>query len=117
MKKILFSLILCLLPVVAFGASQTLTFAISSSAKTSTPNLRIGQMVPVMAQAPVAMQGMVIDSVTNHYLTKSTAIPFNTVNTKVVEVETDQDTKVYFGSDLTNYLLVYSGVPRTFILR
>jgi len=101
----------------AFAEPTTVTFSITSSAVTSAPNLRIAKMKPAMALAPIAMQGVVIDSVENYYLTKSTVVTFNTLNTKLLRVQTDQDTKIYFGTDLTNYLVHYNGVPDTYIFR
>jgi len=116
MKKLIL-LALLLIPSMVFAASQTVTFSIISSAATATPNLRIAYMKPVMAQAPVAMQGMVVDSVGNYYLTKTTTITFNTANFKVIETQVAQDTKMYYGDDLTNYMLIYADVPRVDIFR
>lgn len=113
------TLALCILLMAstAFGATQTFTFTQTSSARTTAPNLRIAIMKPVMAQMPTAVQGFVWDSTENYWLTKSTSVTYNSVNTKVIEVETNQDTKVYLGSDLTNYVLIYSGIPKQIILR
>lgn len=111
------ALCILLMATTAFGASQTLTFSITSTARGTTPNLRISVMKPVMAQAPIAMQGFVWDSQEDYYLTKTTAITYNSINAKVLYVDADQDTKVYLGSDLTNYMLIYSGIKETIILR
>lgn len=102
-------------PVFAFDASS-ITFSITSSAKSSAPNLRIGVMKGTLAKdGNVAMQGMKLPRPVNYYLTKSTTHTF-TSGTKAIEIQVDQDTKMYTGTDLTNYMLIYSGAPRVYTI-
>lgn len=115
MKKLILALLL--LPSLAFADTSTFTFSIASSASTATPNLRIAKMKPVMAQFPQSAQAFVWDETSNHYLTKSTTISYNSVLTKVIKVQADQDTKVYLGSDLTNYILIKADIDELIVLR
>lgn len=116
MKKLLTTLFL-LITTTAIAATQTITFSITSSAKTSTPNLRIAVMKPVLVQAPVAVQSFVVDSIENYYLTKSTTLTYNTLNARIFEIDADQDTKYFIGSDLTNYMVLYSQIPKIITFR
>ena len=100
----------------AFDVSS-ITFGIASSAITATPNLRIGVMKGTMGKdGNVVMQGMVIPRPVNYHLTKSKVHTFVT-GTTAIEIQADQDTKMYVGGDLTNYLLIYSGVPVTYVIK
>lgn len=60
------------------------------------------------------IQGFAPSAIANYYLTKSTTVPLTYF--LAVEVQTDQDTKMYLGSDATNYYTIYSGVPETFVV-
>lgn len=64
------------------------------------------------------LQTKVISTVRNYFLTKSTAVNMSgpPAVTHVV-VQTDQNTKMYVGSDLTNYLLIQSGADFSFAPR
>jgi hypothetical protein len=117
----LFALLLLLLApsVFAFNPSS-ITFAIPTSAVTSTPNVRIGVVKTGVAwdvNRGVMLQGMPLpDSVTTYYLTKSSTYTPEE-GTMLLEIQTDQNTKMYLGSDLTNFLYIYSGVPRIYTIR
>jgi len=101
----------------ALAASTTITFSITSSAVASAPNLRIATMNAKNAMASVPLQARVWDATENYTFTKTKAVTFDTNDKKVLYVQTDQNTKAYLGTDLTNYILIYSGVPETIILR
>lgn len=59
------------------------------------------------------IQGFAPSSISNYYLTKSVSFPLTSV--LVFKVQTDQDTKMYLGSDATNYFTIYSGTSETFV--
>jgi hypothetical protein len=100
----------------AFDVSS-ITFGIASSAVTATPNLRIGVMTGTLGKdGNVVMQGMTIPRPVNYYLTKSKVHTFAT-GTTAIQIQADQNTKMYVGSDLTNYMLIYSGVPQTYVVK
>lgn len=113
----LITLLFVLIASTTFADTTSFTFSITSSATTATPNLRIGKMKPPMTNGNLPMQAYVWDETENYYVTKSTAVSYDGLNTKVLNIQTDQDTKVYKGTDLTNYILIYSGVPQTILLR
>lgn len=94
---------------------STLVFSITSSAKTSTPNLRVVYHTRVLASAPSGDTAQVFapSRVVNYYLTKRTTVSLP-VDTVAYQIQTDQDTKLFFGSDLSNYLIVYADAPVTF---
>ena len=96
---------------------SSITFGIASSAKSSAPNLRIGVAKGVMASdGNTAIQGMPIPRPVNYYLTKSTTHAIAT-GTIALEIQVSQDTKMYVGSDLTNYLLLPADTVRTYTVR
>lgn len=118
MKKIMITLLLVMFvtPVFAFDVSS-ITFSITSSAKTSAPNLRIGINKGAMAtDGSTPMQSMTVPRSVNYFLTKTTAHTF-AAGTSAIEIQVDQDTKMYTGSDLTNYILIYSGVPKIYTVK
>lgn len=103
----------------AFNPSS-ITFKITSSAATSTANLRIGVVKSNLAwdiNRSQPIQGMPLpDSITSYFLTKSvTYTPAEF--TRVLEIQVSQDTMMYVGSDLTNFLYIYSGAPRIYTIR
>ena len=99
-----------------FDASS-ITFAIASSAKTSTPNLRIGVVKgPLGRDGNTAIQGLPLPRPLSFYLTKTKTHTFTT-GTTAIEIQVEQDTKMYVGSDLTNYLLIYAGTPRVYVVK
>lgn len=117
--KILIAIITVLMCAVqAFAyTTSSITFGIASTARTSTPNLRIGVMKgPLGKDGNIPVQGMTLPAPQMFYLTKSTTFPF-AAGTTAIEIQTDQDTKLYVGSDLTNYLLIYAGTPVTYIVK
>lgn len=100
----------------AFDVSS-ITFGIASSATTSTPNLRIGVVKgPMASNGNTAIQGMPIPRPVNYYLTKSTTHTI-TPGTIALEIQVSQDTKMYVGSDLTNYLLLPADTVKTYTVR
>lgn len=115
--KTLITLLAVLATTAAFADTTALTFAITSSARTTAPNIRISIMKPPMTNGNLPIQAHVWDSTENYWLTKSTAVSYNGLNAKSLVIQADQDTKVYRGTDLTNYILIYSGVPFPMILR
>lgn len=116
MKKLI-TLFLILIATTAFADTTAFTFSITSSASTATPNIRIAKMKPPMTNGNLPIQSFVWDETENYFLTKSTAVSYNGMNTKALLIQADQDTKFYRGTDLTNYILIYSGVPTTVLLR
>lgn len=101
----------------AFAFDYTsITFGQTSSAKTSAPNVRVAVQYPHVAkdQAGNVVQGFAPNAIYNYYLTKSTTHTFSG-NVTAYEVQADQDTKLYLGSDLTNYILLYANTPRIFV--
>lgn len=113
MKKLILSAIFLTFPLTAFAMDfTTITFAQTSSAKTATPNLRIAVQKTRLARDSGSniVQGAAMTKIYNYYLTKSITHPFD-ANDVFYYVQTDQDTKHYFGTDLTNYLVIQSGVP------
>lgn len=109
-------LLVCLfVPPAQAGDPSSVTFAIISSAKTATPNLRVAYHSRELASAPTgeAVQAFAPRRVVNYYLTKSTTVSLP-VDTVAYQIQTAQDTKLFFGSDLTNYLIVYADAPVTF---
>lgn len=99
----------------AVDVSQ-IVFGITSSAKTSTANLRIVPMKQKMVNASgTSMQVFTLDGTAfqSYFLTKSTTItPLNTWG--AIMIQTDQDTNLCINSDSTNCIKVYSGVPQVF---
>lgn len=105
--------LLLVTPAASFAMDfTTITFAQTSSAKTATPNLRIAVQKTRLARDSGSniVQGAAMTKIYNYYLTKSITHPFD-ANDVFYYVQTDQDTKHYFGTDLTNYLVIQSGVP------
>jgi hypothetical protein len=118
MKRIII-IAACLIMASTTAMAQVLTFSITSSASTGTPNLRIGymsgpiQIAPGSSGAGSAMQTQVFDAVGNYYLTKKLTIDTCAKNARCMGyalIQTDQNTKLNFGTDLTNYLLIQSGL-------
>jgi hypothetical protein len=118
LKKLILIIVASILAA-SVASAQTVTFGIASSAKTSTPNVRIAFMFGPLPTAPGAsggmMQTMRIDKIVGYYLTKA-ALAVNMLNplgdgrpATQFMVQGDQDTKLYVGTDLTNYILVKSG--------
>lgn len=102
-------------PCLAVDVSQ-IVFGITSSAKTSTANLRIIPMKQKMVNASgTSMQVFTLDGTAfqSYFLTKSTTVtPLNTWG--AIMIQTDQDTNLCINSDSTNCLKIYSGVPQVF---
>lgn len=102
-------------PCFAVDVSQ-IVFGITSSAKTSTANLRIIPMKQKMVNASgTSMQVFTLDGTAfqSYFLTKSTTVtPLNTWG--AIMIQTDQDTNLCINSDSTNCLKIYSGVPQVF---
>lgn len=122
MKKLI--LLLTLSVVFPFAARAfnpaSITFTKASSAVSSAPNVRIGVVKSNIAwdvNRSQPIQGMPLPgSITSYYLTKSvTYTPAEF--TRVVEIQVDQDTKMYVGTDLTNFLYIYAGAPRVYTIR
>lgn len=117
MKTLIAILILLAAPFAHAFDVASITFQIASSATTSVPNLRIGVMKGKLGtDGDVKIQAMPIPRPVNYHLTKSTTHTFTT-GTTAIEIQVDQDTKMYTGSDLSNYLLIYSGIPVTYSVR
>ena len=96
------------LEAMATSGSATLVFAQVSSARTSTPNLRIGGMSQPLARDTGAYSGAIApvfvrDYTLNYYLTKSTTVPVS--RTLYLVIQVDQTTMVYRNGDLTNYFI------------
>jgi hypothetical protein len=93
----------------------TVTFTQTSSAKTSAFNLRIAKMTGTLARdRDIPIQAMALSSITGYYLTKSTTVTLDST-VKGLYIQADQDTKVYFGSDLTNWVKIYADIPFSLI--
>ena len=104
--------VLCLMLSVS-AMAQTVTFSITSSARTSTPNLRITYMNGPLQVAPgssgpgAAIQAFVVDSIGNYYLTKTKTVNLSSPRAYAyININTDQDTKMYVDADLTNYWII-----------
>lgn len=122
MKKLI--LLLTLSMVFPFAAHafnpSSITFTITSSAVTPTANLRIGVVKSDIAwnvNRSQPLQGMPLPgSIDTYFLTKTvTYTPAEF--TRVLEIQVSQDTKMYVGSDLTNFLYIYSDAPRIYTIR
>lgn len=102
-------------PCFALDVSQ-IVFSITSSATTSTPNLRIAPMKQKLVNASgTSVQAFTLDGspFQSYFLTKSTTVtPLNTW--AAIMIQTDQDTSLCINSDSTNCLKIYSGVPQVF---
>jgi len=109
-----------LIPFNASAADVTqLVFSQASSAKTSTPNLRITVMKQ-MRRDPyrnTEMQGFALEagSTYNYYLTKSTTFPITALYT-ALQIEVDADTSMKVNSE-TAYKKLLGGETRTFVLK
>lgn len=119
MKKLLIILLLSLgiVPATwAFDASS-ITFSITSSAKTATPNLRIGIVKGALARdGNETIQAMPLPRPVNYYLTKTITHTFTTGTTGIL-IQVDQDTKLYVGDDLTNAILLPALTDYFFAIR
>lgn len=97
--------------------APSITFSIAPSATTATPNLRIGVVKgPLAKDGNIAVQGMPLPRPLSFYLTETKTYTFEE-GTTAIEIQVDQDTKMYVGSDLTNYLLIYAGAPRIYTVK
>lgn len=113
-------LVSLLITVPAFALDvSSVTFKIASSAATSTFNLRIGKMtggeLAKEKSGNEKIQAIAISAFTDYFLTKSQAI--DTSSLSAILIQADQDTKMYIGSDLTNYIIVYGGIDMNFVLK
>lgn len=115
--KTIITAALLLIASVAFASTSTITFGITSSAATASPNLRIAMMKRVLVNAPISVQSFVWDETANYKLTKTQATSYSGTNYLGILVQTDQDTKTYLGADLTNYILIQSGVDKVILFR
>lgn len=115
--KIIFMALAILLAAVQADAFNpaSITFGITSTAATSTPNLRVAVMTGQLAKdGNVPVQAFTVPaSQANYYLTKSKVYTISNYTTGIW-IQVDQDTKMYTGSDLTNYMLLKSGVDYSF---
>jgi hypothetical protein len=88
-----------------------IVFTRISSAVPSAANLRIGVMDKNMAReskgSTLPIQTFIRDYTQNYYLTKSTTVTL--YDPLYMQIQVDQDTKIYRNSDLTNYILCASG--------
>jgi len=118
--------ILCLIAVVlVFMASDSfafnpasITFSQTSSARTTMANLRLGVVYNALGRdGNTPIQGLPIPTPINHFMTKASVTHTFTAGTIAIEIQTDQDTKMYVGNDLTNFIMIYSGVPRAYIVK
>ncbi len=116
MKKLIVALLLIATPAVAYDFSS-ITFGITSSAVPSNPNLRIGLMKGTLGRdGNIPVQGMTLPTIFNYKVTKTKTFTFPAGTTAIV-IQADQDTKLYTGSDLSNYLLVYQGSDMTYVVK
>lgn len=99
----------------AFTNVSSVTFMIASSAKTSTPNLRIGVQQGRLAQTvnTQPIQGIAPNNILNYYLTKTLNINVN--GATALLVDSDVDVKVYLNNSL-GYLLYLAGSPRDLVI-
>ena len=96
---------------------SSLTFTTDLSVAPSNPNLRIGVVKgPMASDGNTVMQGMPIPRPVNYAIasTKTYTIEPGTI---ALEIQVDQDTKMYVGSDLTNYLLLPADTVKTYTVR
>jgi len=92
----------------ASPAPATLVFQQSTSALTTTPNVRICVMNSGLAQAwNNYLQALVCDSTSGYYLGKKLTV--NLTNAVYYVIQVDQATKYNHDGSLTNYLLLPSG--------
>jgi len=115
----IFALLILTQPLAAFALDMSsITFTQASSAKTATPNLRIAVQKTRLARDAnnSIIQGAAMTKIYNYYLTKSITHTFDT-NDVFYYVQTDTDAKHYFGTDLTNYLLIYAATPFSNVLK
>lgn len=115
--KSMFMLILVLC-MMCFGFDySTITFKITSAAVTSTANVRVIPQVKSVARDQLGnvMQDFAPNGVpANYFLTKETTHTFGDTVIRYM-IQADQNTKLYFGTGLTNYILVYKDVPVIYI--
>ena len=111
MEKLLILILLVMIP--ATVTAQIITFTQTSSAKSSTPNLRIGLMrgpLPVAPGTSASMQTATVDAIQNYYLTKTKTLNVGSPTAYgYMIIQVDQDTKMYIDSDATNYMTIPSG--------
>ena len=110
MKLAAFFLFALLITVNAYAVDPTsITFTITSSAVSSTANLRIATMPKKLANwSGRDVQSFALEApITNYFITKSVtyAIPSGT---GAIMVQADQDTKMYLNTDYTNFIKIYA---------
>jgi len=97
----------------------SLVFSQTSSAKTSTPNLRVTVMKRVLRKDDniIPIQGFALqaDTTYNYYLTKNQTFTV-TADYIAVQLGVDQDTKLYINSE-TAYKVIPAGETRTYVLK
>jgi hypothetical protein len=108
--------------VVSAQTIDQIVFKITSSAKSATPNLRLGKQGSVMSRDSLSrdsnvqsIQGHVSQTFSNYYLTKSTTV--DTSSSISILVQVDQTTSYYINSDSTNYLTIQANTPTVIITR
>lgn len=97
----------------------SLVFSQTSSAKTSTPNLRVTVMKRVLRKDDniIPIQGFALqeNATFNYYLTKNQTFTV-TADYIAVQLGVDQDTKLYVNSE-TAYKVIPAGETRTYVLQ
>lgn len=107
--KTIITISLLLIASVAFAGNTSYVFSITSSAKTSTPNLIVMKMNAPSGYSMARIPGeFTIDAIENYYLTKSTTV--TVTGAQAIKIQTAQDTDAKKGSDATNLFRVYSKV-------